>query len=185
MKPSIKKISVCLLFSTIFALNTNFSISKASSFNEGSKVTGTIRRVYIDAAPVTYLHGEPIPETRYFQLNGGQGYLTKFREINTPEGVVVWYRGYLYSGDKIPIPTKIKEGITTLDVIHSKKVRVLRHFKSWKDITHSIYYDDGTYRGSLYQEDWYQNSDLSWDIYYEGIVKNVPYTMTRTEFVEK
>lgn len=185
MKPSIKKIGVCLLFSTLFTLNTNLNISKASSFNESSEIQGTVKRIYRDNILFTYMDGEPIPENRFYEINGYKGYVTKYRAFRTTQGIVVWYKGYLYLGDQIPIPAKVIDDNETLNTIRSKKVRIYRHFKTGADVKSWIYYDDGTYRGSLYPEEYYENSDGSWDIYYEGIVKTVPYIINKTESFDK
>lgn len=135
----------------------------------------------------TYLHGQPIENPKYFEYRSWRGYLSKYREFKDTFGVVVWYRGYMYLGDKIPIPAK-NDSITnysTLNKIYTKEVKAFRRYKSHKDIKSYIYYDDGVFRGSIEFYELYQNSDGSWDVYYKGIVKKVPYIPAKIKNINR
>lgn len=124
-----------------------------------------VKRKYVY---VEYPYIGQAPEMYFYSRNGFQGYLTKYKDT----GMMAYYKGFVYSGDAYPIPAN--EHNDNL-LAESKTVRLYRNYELFDYIV-DIWYDDGIYRGWLWQKnaEAYQNSDGSWDVYYVGTVYKIP-----------
>lgn len=165
MKKRFKRLScACVLCISLLQVSGNNRIF-ANEYEKYDIEARAVKRIFHSTVR-TFLHGQPIPETVFVEFKGFKGYLGKYLEVKRPEGVVVSYNGYLYSGDTYPIPTS---------KIYTKRVTVHRHYGPKETMLPYVWYDDGEYRGNLHDTEMYQNKDGSWEVYYSGIVKKVPY----------
>lgn len=125
---------------------------------------------------------QPVPDYIYLEEGHFHGYLGRIGEYRDNMGTVGTFAGYLYTGYPIPIPSKMEEEKNSASSrVITKRVTVYRHYKWNEHLLPYIYYDDGVFRGNLTETEMWQNSDYSWDVYYSGIVKKVPYIPTKVK----
>ena len=158
----------CLIMASTFRTNV-------FAENKTNKEPLAVKRIYVTEVR-GFPFGRPVPDHIYVEKQGFHGYLGKAYEYSNSMGNIGVYRGYLYVGYPIPIPSKLEEEKKSAsNRVITKRVTVYRHYKWNQHILPYIYYDDGVFRGNLTKTEMWQNSDYSWDVYYSGIVKKVPY----------
>lgn len=168
-----------LLFACLIMLGA-FSTNIFADSNPTEEPLATKRKYVV--VPRGFPFWQPVPDYIYVEEGHFHGYLGKIGEYSNRTGTVGTYAGYLYTGYPIPIPSKIEEEKkSTSSRVITKRVTVYRHYKWNQHFLPYIYYDDGVFRGNLTETEAWQNSDYSWDVYYSGIVKKVPYIPTKVK----
>lgn len=159
---------MCLLLSFAFPIVNGNVCAKSSNEVEIEPSFNVKRRWYV--VPKYFPYGEEPPYI-FYEDKGFKGYLS-IRSSFPYEGTAVIYEGYLYSGDKYPIPATINE----ISYLNKKTVSV--YVKYTEDIVKlpNYWYNVGGYKGWLFERDAdvYENSDGSWDVYYKGTVIYCP-----------
>ncbi|MGO4993841.1 hypothetical protein [Jeotgalibaca porci] len=134
-----------------------------------------VRRIWIEGYVVPFIGPKASP-TYYYDLRGFAGYLTLIHEDVQMGGTTGTYQGYAYNKN-YPIPSPSKALKIDLDLFQetmssssdSKKITVSRTDLIY-NLPAEINYNDGTYRGTLFLQEYWGNKDGTFTATYTGTV---------------
>lgn len=121
-----------------------------------------VRQIYAETYRVYGSYAD-VKHAIFHEHRGFKGYIGLIKTIESYEGIVAYYGGYLYPGDVYPMPTRLKEKKIKLSPSYpttKKKVVMFKTYKEYLAIENRIFYDDGEFFGYLNATDAWQKKRL-------------------------
>lgn len=106
-----------------------------------------VRQIYAETYRVYGSYAD-VKHVVFHEHRGFKGYIGLIKTIESYEGIVAYYGGYLYPVDVYPMPTKKRETYIKLSPSYpttKKRVVIFKTYKEYLAIENRIFYDDGEF----------------------------------------